>query len=164
MDKTILNLPHRGLIRESGFTQACTKDGDFFVNGQPIYGMTLINALSIIMDWKQENQVYERSQECYERPEKREKHQKECDIYFIKDDLSGLTKIGRAKCAKSRLNGMLTANPRIRLLFYYRATEIEELKWHEIFSEKREYREWFRLEVETLESIQNFLLAKSSEQ
>ena len=84
------------------------------------------------------------------------------NIKFV--EINGLTKIGRAKCAKSRLNGMLTANPRIRLLFYYRATEIEELKWHEIFSEKREYREWFRLEVETLELIQNFLLAKSSEQ
>lgn len=164
MDKPTLYLPHLGFNLESGFTVEFTTDGDFFVDGKQIYGMNLMSAISVIMDWKQLSE-HEEAEIRYNQPSrKREKPDKECDIYFIKDDLSGLTKIGRAKCAKSRFNGMLTANPRIELLFYYRATESIEKAWHEKLSDFREYREWFRLDEGILGAIERVVNKRNQAQ
>lgn len=95
-------------------------------------------------------------QEYYQPPQssKEEKVDKDCYIYFVKDDLSGLTKIGKTKDVATRISNMMTSNPRIRVLFSYRAKESVEKAWHEELKEFRDSREWFRLTDEQLIEIE----------
>ena len=155
-------LPYNNFTLESGSVIDFNDKGDIFINGEQVFGLVLINAIGTIMNQYTMSQI-EEDEEYYNRPPhpKREKIEKPCDIYFIHDSLSGLTKIGRARCAKSRFKGMQTANPRIELLFYYRATESIEKAWHEKLNDLREYREWFRLTSETIEVIRKFVDSKN---
>jgi hypothetical protein len=145
----------RGVEYPKSFLVEIDDDGNVFLNGKEIEPITLAfigqGICSLSQDEFEEEFI----------PKRKPEVDKECDIYFIKDELSGLTKIGKAKCAKGRFKGMQTANPRIELLFYYRATESIEKAWHEKLGDFREYREWFRLAEETIEAIRKFVTSKN---
>lgn len=124
-------------------------DGNVFLNGEEIQPITLAfigQGICMLSDDSfGENQ--------HTKSTKVKPIDKPCFIYFVKDHLSGLVKVGRAKNPQSRFTAMMTANPRITLLFYYEATEREEKRLHSKFDHLREYREWFRLSEDDVQGI-----------
>lgn len=137
-----------GVEYPKSFLVEIDDDGNVFLNGEEIQPITLAFIAQGICSLSEDEFT---GKELTQK--RRVEVDRECDIYFIKDELSGLTKVGKAKCAKSRFRGMQTANPRIILLFYYKATESEEKRLHSKFNHLREYREWFRLSEDDVQGI-----------
>ncbi|HEU4554996.1 MAG TPA: GIY-YIG nuclease family protein [Chitinophaga sp.] len=79
-------------------------------------------------------------------------------IYFIRETLFGHVKIGRSRNLEKRLRIFAADLPfETQLLRYIKTYNYEkiELELHKIFSQKRVKGEWFRLEDEDIDRINN---------
>lgn len=85
----------------------------------------------------------------------KEKVDKVCQIYVVKDPTSELYKIGKAGKAEDRFRQLLTANPFLELVRVYNGKASDEKALHADFQieGKGVLREWFRLDNSDLEKI-----------
>ncbi len=77
-------------------------------------------------------------------------------IYLLHDAYTGLYKIGKTKCLKSRMGNFKTANAAISLVYHFDGFDSCEIDLHELFAVKRVTGEWFSLDESDIESIKKY--------
>lgn len=100
----------------------------------------------------------ERQTRANEPFKKKEKLDRDCYIYLIKDRIRGFHKIGKAKNVSSRFSQLKTANPGIELVYHYRGKESDERALHSLLDafDKRVDGEWFNLDDSDIQGFQNY--------
>jgi hypothetical protein len=75
-------------------------------------------------------------------------------VYFIRDDVTGLTKVGWALNPQKRLANLQTGSPvPLRLLGSIRGRRESEAYLHDLFAHARRHGEWFELPDEAIHKI-----------
>ncbi len=78
-------------------------------------------------------------------------------VYLMKDEHSGLYKIGRSINPLKRERTLQSEKPQIRLIYSFNAYCKDEIDIHEKFKDKRVRGEWFSLNEDDINYIKNFL-------
>lgn len=82
---------------------------------------------------------------------------REASIYFLQDQFTKWIKIGMSRDLKSRIKSHRTANPTVKLLFYFDGVEVDEKIIHNYFSKKWMQGEWFELSNNDLNRLHEML-------
>lgn len=76
-------------------------------------------------------------------------------LYLIRDERNNLVKIGRSKNPSARERTLQSEMPLLSLFWKVEGFEDEEVKLHEIFSDKRIRGEWFQLDESDVDFIKS---------
>ena len=78
-------------------------------------------------------------------------------VYLMLNSKSNLVKIGQSRNPSFREKTLQSEEPEIEMIAFWKASKNVEKELHNIYSNKRERGEWFRLSLKDLKDIKEFM-------